>query len=101
MIFGHMLDGFTSYISIYDPLNMGIPRYIEKHPASNLLMEIWQPLFPFVKFFLIIVFIYVFDVFYKEEMKNNINLIGLLKIVIIILGFSPGLSDILRVTMGV
>jgi len=45
--------------------------------------------------------IYVFDVLYKDELKNYITLVNLLKIGIIILGFSPGLRDLLRVIMGV
>jgi uncharacterized membrane protein len=51
MIFGHLLDGVTSYISIKDPLSMGL-YYSEKHPASNFLLDVWGPLFPIVKFFL-------------------------------------------------
>ena len=101
IIVGHMVDGITSYVSIYDPLNMGLPRYLEKHPASNFLMELWPPLFPIVKFLLIILVIYVFDILYKEELKSHANLVGLIKIGILILGFSPGLRDLLRVTMGV
>jgi uncharacterized membrane protein len=101
MIVGHMIDGLTSYVSIYDPLQMGLPLYVEKHPASNSLMEIWPPLFPIVKFLLIIIIIYIFDVLYKKELKHNKNLVNLLKIGILILGFSPGLRDLLRVTMGV
>jgi len=101
MIVGHMVDGFTSYISIYDPLNMGLPIYVEKHPASNLLMEIWPPLFPIVKFFLIVFVIYVFDILYREELKNYKTFVNLIKIGILILGFSPGARDLLRVTMGV
>jgi uncharacterized membrane protein len=101
MIVGHMIDGLTSYVSIYDPLKMGLPLYMEKHPASNILMEIWPPLFPIVKFLLIIAVIYIFDVLYKEELKNYRTLANLLKIGILILGFSPGLRDLLRVTMGV
>jgi len=101
MIIGHMVDGLTSYVSIYDPLKMGLPIYVEKHPASNILMEIWPPLFPIVKFLLIIIVIYIFDILYKEELKNNKTLVNLLKIGILILGFSPGLRDLLRVTMGV
>jgi len=58
-------------------------------------------LFPILKFVLIIVVIYVFDVLYKEELKDHLTLVNLLKICIIILGFSPGLRDLLRVTMGV
>jgi len=100
MIAGHLIDGLTSYISIKDPFNMGL-MYAEKHPASNFLLDIWGPLFPIVKFVLIILVIYVFDILYKEELKNNLRLVNLLKIVILILGFSPGLRDLLRVTMGV
>lgn len=100
MLTGHLIDGITSYISIHDPLKMGL-AYSEKHPASDFLLGVWGPLFPIVKFILIILVIYVFDVLYKEELKNHIRMINLLKIVILILGFSPGLRDILRVVMGV
>jgi len=68
MLAGHLIDGLTSYISIYDPLKLGLPSYIEKHPASNGLMEVWPPLFPIVKFLLIIIVIYVFDIVYKKEL---------------------------------
>ena len=101
IMIGHMIDGLASYISIYDPLKMGLPIYIEKHPASNVLMEIWPPLFPLVKFLLIIFIIYIFDILYKEELKNYQTFVNLLKIGILILGFSPGVRDLLRVTMGV
>jgi len=100
MLSGHLIDGLTSYISIKDPFSMGL-HYAEKHPASNVLLEIWGPLFPIVKFLLIILVIYVFDVLYKDELKNHLNLVNLLKIGILILGFSPGLRDLLRVVMGV
>jgi len=101
MIFGHMLDGFASWISIYDPLKMGLPAYIEKHPASDMLMQIWPPLFPIVKFLLIIVVIYIFDIIYKKDFEEYPRLVPLLKIGIFILGFAPGLRDLLRVCMGV
>ena len=99
MLFGHLMDGITSYVSIKDPLSMGL-SYSEKHPASNFLLEIWGPLFPIVKFLLIIIVIYLFDVLYKKELKNHLHLVNLLKIGILILGFSPGLRDLLRVTIG-
>jgi uncharacterized membrane protein len=101
MLVGHLIDGFTSYISIYDPLHMGLPSYVEKHPASNGLMELWPPLFPIIKFLLIILIIYLFDVLYKKELQRYTRLVNLLKIGIFILGVSPGLRDLLRVTMGV
>jgi uncharacterized membrane protein len=101
MLSGHLIDGLTSWISIYDPFHMGLPSYIEKHPASNLLLQIWPPLFPIVKFLLIILVIYVFDVLYKKELTRYSRLVNLIKIGIFILGVSPGLRDLLRVTMGV
>jgi uncharacterized membrane protein len=101
MFGGHLIDGLTSWISIYDPFHMGLPSYIEKHPASNLLLETWPPLFPIIKFLLIILVIYVFDVLYKKELTRYIRLVNLIKIGIFILGASPGLRDLLRVTMGV
>jgi len=101
MVFGHLLDGIVSYVSIYDPLNMGLLAYSEKHPASDFLMQLWPPLFPIVKFLLIVLVVYVFDILYKEELKDQRCLVNLLKIGIFILGFAPGLRDILRVTMGV
>jgi uncharacterized membrane protein len=101
MIIGHLLDGFVSYISIYDPFKMGIPSYVEKHPASDVIMQIWPPLFPIIKFLLIVFVIYVFDVLYKEDLKNYKQIIILLKIGIFVLGFAPGLRDLLRVAMGV
>jgi uncharacterized membrane protein len=79
---------------------MGL-NYAEKHPESNLLIETWGPLFPITKFVLIIIVIYIFDIYYKEELRKYSTLTNLLKIGILILGFSPGLRDILRVTMGV
>jgi uncharacterized membrane protein len=100
MLTGHLIDGLTSYISIKDPFNMGL-FYAEKHPASNFLLEIWGPLFPIVKFILIMVVIYIFDIYLKDELKNYMSLVNLLKICILILGFSPGVRDLLRVTMGV
>jgi uncharacterized membrane protein len=101
MLLGHMLDGITSYVSIYDPLNMNLPSYVELHPASNILMQFWPPLFPLVKFILIIMIIFVFDMLYKNELLKYPRLVNLLKIGIFILGFAPGLRDILRVSMGV
>lgn len=100
MLSGHLIDGLTSYISIKDPFSMGF-SYAEKHPASNFLLDVWGPLFPIVKFFLIIFVVYVFDVLYKKELKEHSTFVNLIKIGILILGFSPGIRDLLRVTMGV
>lgn len=101
MIAGHLIDGIATYISIYDPLSMNLPLYMEKHPASNAVLELWPPLFPIIKFILIVVVIYIFDILYKKELQNHQRFVNLMKIAIVILGFSPGVRNLLRVTMGV
>ena len=71
MIFGQMIDGLTTYITIYDPFHMGIPLYGEKHPISLKLMEASGGiLFPIAKFFLIILIIYAIDILYKEDLER-------------------------------
>ena len=101
MLAGHTLDGVTSYLSIYDPLHLGLPSYIEKHPASNALLTAWPPLYPLIKVALILLVIALFDIAYAKEMARYQRLINLLKIGIFILGVSPGLRDLLRVSIGV
>lgn len=101
MITGHLIDGIATYISIYDPLCMNLPLYMEKHPVSNAVLELWPPLFPIVKFLLIIFVIYLFDILYKKELHKHQMFTNLMKIAIVILGFSPGVRNLLRVTMGV
>jgi len=101
MIFGQLLDGFTSFISIKNPLGFSDLQYSEKHFLSTGILDIWGPLYPLLKFIFIILVIYLVDVFYKKDLKKYSELVIIFKIVILLLGFSPGLRDILRVTMGV
>lgn len=102
MVFGHMLDGLTSYFSIYDPLNMGIPVYMEKHPLPFFLMNSSRGLlFPLLKFVLIMLIIYILDILYRSELKDHRRFVNLLKISVFILGTAPGTRNILRVAMGV
>ena len=100
MIFAHALDGFTSYVTIYDPFGMGIPIYGEKHPVSFFLMDVSSGiLYPIVKIFLIVLIIYIFEI--SEREKEYGDMVNLLRIAVFILGFSPGLRDLLRVTISV
>ncbi|HEX17408.1 MAG TPA: DUF63 family protein [Thermoplasmatales archaeon] len=100
MIFAHALDGFTSYVTIYDPFGMGIPIYGEKHPVSLFFMDVSSGiLYPIVKIFLIVLIIYIFEI--SEREKEYGDMVNLLRIAVFILGFSPGLRDLLRVTISV
>ncbi len=101
MIFGQLLDGFTSYISIKNPLGFSDLQYSEKHFLSDGILDLWGPLYPLLKFIFVILVIYIIDVFYKKDLKKYSELVVIFKIVFLILGLSPGLRDVLRITMGV
>ncbi|KAA0015410.1 hypothetical protein B6U81_05170 [Thermoplasmatales archaeon ex4484_30] len=93
LIFGHMLDGLTTYFAVVDPLHFGI-GYGEKHPLPDFLMKKFYGIgYPLLKFFVIIGIIYVIDDL-KTNLKNTI------KFFILFLGLSPGLRDLLRIIVG-
>ena len=101
LILGQMLDGWTSYVAVKDPFNLGL-IYSEKHPLPLFLMDSGYGIaYPLLKLALIIGVIYLIDTPFKEELQKHHNLGNLLKISIVILGFSPGLRDLLRVVMGI
>ncbi|MCA1813018.1 MAG: DUF63 family protein [Halobacteriales archaeon] len=110
MLYGHMLDGFASFIAICSDggsctgarfLGLDLPSYGEKHPVSNLLLGLgngWA--FPVIKLGLVLMIIYVLDVEYRKDLQREPNLSGLVKLAIIVLGLAPGLRDYLRLAMG-
>ena len=101
MVFAHLLDGTTSYLSIYDPFNLGLPLYGEKHPVPSYLMGIsGGVLYPVIKLILIVLAIYILDILYAKELERHEDMVNILKIAIIILGLAPGTRDLMRVTLG-
>jgi uncharacterized membrane protein len=101
LIFGHMIDGWTSYLAVVDPLNMGI-SYGEKHPIPLFLMEIGNGIaYPLTKILVIFAIIYGTDVYLKADLANRPTLTNLVKFFVLILGLSPGLRDVLRIIMGI
>jgi uncharacterized membrane protein len=101
LVFGHMLDGWASYIAVKDPFNLGL-IYGEKHPLPEFLMEHVHGLsYPLVKLVMVLIVIYLIDTPFKQELEKYVNLGNLLKIAILILGFAPGFRDLLRVIMGI
>jgi len=101
LIFGHMIDGWTSYLAVVDPLNMGI-SYGEKHPIPLFLMEIGNGIaYPLAKLLVVIIIIFGTDVYLKEDLADHARLTNLVKFFVLILGLSPGLRDILRIIMGI
>lgn len=101
LVFAHMFDGWSTYLAIGDPFDWGITGYGEKHPVSDFFLGFADGLgFPIVKFFMIVLIIYLLDAEAEYEDEAEENLVGLVKFAIFILGFAPGLRDVTRVVMG-
>ena len=101
LLFSHMIDGWTSYLAVVDPFKMGLD-YGEKHPLPLFLMErLYGFSYPLLKFVIVIAIIYAIDIYLKKELQGRLSLTNLIKFFILILGFSPGLRDMLRIAMGI
>jgi len=92
VIFGHLLDGITTYFAIVDPFNFGFV-YGEKHPLPAFLMN-YGILYPLIKIVVTILVLYGINDL-KLNLKNTI------KFFLIFLGLSPGLRDLIRVLISV
>ncbi|MHB8605323.1 MAG: DUF63 family protein [Thermoplasmatota archaeon] len=107
MVFGHMVDGFATWIALTDPFHFGIPNYGEKHPVSDVLLSVGAGtpfsglLFPIAKLAMVLVVVYLLDQEFEDQRPEDKQLVGLIKMAVFILGFAPGSRDLLRVTMGV
>lgn len=99
LVFGHVIDGVATWVALEDPFGFGLPQYSEKHPFSEFLLRYWNGfLFPAAKLAMVLVVAWVLD---REAKEEDRNLVGLVKMAIFVLGFAPGLRDLLRLTMGV
>ena len=111
LVVGHMIDGLSTWVALEDPLGFGIPPYSEKHPFSEFLLRYWDGfLFPAAKLLMVLVVAWLMDREPAEgeagqasarSMADERNLVGLVKMAIFVLGFAPGLRDLLRLSMGV
>ena len=45
--------------------------------------------------------IYLIDIVYKKELEKKQTLVGLVKLFVFVLGFAPGVRDLIRLAMGV
>lgn len=106
LVFAHMVDGLATWVALNDPVGFGIPAYSEKHPFSDFLLRYWDGfLFPFTKLMMVFVVAWMLDRESRdapaEASLDSRNMVGLVKMAIFVLGFAPGLRDVLRLTMGV
>lgn len=106
LVFAHMVDGLATWVALNDPVGFGIPAYSEKHPFSDFLLRYWDGfLFPFTKLMMVFVVAWMLDRESRDAPADasldSRNMVGLVKMAIFVLGFAPGLRDVLRLTMGV
>jgi uncharacterized membrane protein len=107
LVFGHMVDGVGTWIAMNNPFGFLHQTYGQKHPVSDLFLQLgagewWAGLgFPAVKLVMILVIIWLLDREFKGEDASDQNLVGLIKLAVLVLGIAPGTRDMLRITMGV
>ena len=108
LVAGHMVDGLSTWVALNDPLGFGIPAYSEKHPFSDFLLRYWDGfLFPATKLLMVLVVAWLMDREFLtpaadgRSFHDERNMVGLVKMAIFVLGFAPGLRDLLRLSMGV
>ena len=87
--FGQVLDGSATFTALQF-FNCG-----EQHVVSGIITSISPLLFPLVKILVMLLILYYVD----SEIKNE-NLRGFVKVLILILGFAPGIRDALTIGVG-
>jgi uncharacterized membrane protein len=97
IFFGHFLDAAATFRAL------DFYSYGEKHVLSNYLIESTGTalvMFP-MKAIAIGITLYILEIEFKEDLRKDALLQGLLRASLLILGLSPGLRDLFRLVMGV
>lgn len=110
IVFGHMMDGFATFLTLCSApddeictgasvFNLGLGGYGEKHPLSAFLLGLFNGWgFPITKLLMVLVVIGLLDKEIREGSEADRQLVGLIQMAIFVLGFGPGLRDLLLVT---
>ncbi|MEM2900439.1 MAG: DUF63 family protein [Thermoplasmata archaeon] len=97
ILFGQFLDASATYRAL------DFHSYGEKHVLPNFLIQVAGTaavMFP-LKLIVVGLVLYLIDVEMKEDFKEYKTLIGLVKFAVLVLGFAPGVRDMMRLAMGV
>lgn len=97
IIYAHFLDAAATFIGI------DYYGYYEKHVLPKYLISVFDTaaIMFLLKGIVIVLVIYLIDIAYKKELKEKETLVGLVKLFVFILGFAPGVRDMIRLAMGV
>lgn len=112
LVAGHMVDAFATFSAICSSkaselcsgatfLGVETTGYGEKHPVSEMFLGFadgWG--FPLMKLALVVLIIVLIDRSVREG-EEDPDLVGLVKLAVLVLGLAPGLRDVARVAMGV
>jgi uncharacterized membrane protein len=111
LVSGHMIDGFATFTAICSNpggicsgagiFGLTITDYAEKHQVSEVFLGFgdgWG--FPIAKLLLVLAIILLVDQA-KIEDDEDPDLIGLVKLAVLVLGLAPGTRNAIRVAMGV
>lgn len=88
-LFAQMLDASSTFYAV------GFLSCGEQHPLTNAILQVTPALFYVVKIAVVLLILYYVD----KELKNQ-NLKDFIKLLIMILGFAPGIRDALTVAVG-
>ncbi len=111
LVAGHMIDAFATFGALCtDPdgplcqggtfLPFAVEGYGEKHPVSEVFLGIldgWG--FVIMKLVLVLTIVWLVDRAQAEG--EDPDLVGLVKLAVLVLGLGPGLRNLVRVFMGV
>lgn len=112
LVAGHMVDAFATFTTLCSEagdqlctgatfLGVSIGGYGEKHPVSELFLGIaegWG--YVVMKFLLVVMIVVLIDRSVREGDEDP-DLVGLVKLAVLVLGLAPGVRDVVRVAMGV
>ncbi|HVL88218.1 MAG TPA: DUF63 family protein [Candidatus Thermoplasmatota archaeon] len=102
LVLGHQIDGWATLVAIHDPFGLGFDAlgYGEKHVVSDFFLQMGGGFgFPIIKLLVVLAIVYFLDVAYKDDLKQDRNLVGLVKMAILVVGLAPGLRNLFRMTM--
>jgi uncharacterized membrane protein len=97
IVSGHMLDASATWVGV------DFYGYSEKHRLPSLLIENTGTAFVMypLKLAFLLPAIYYIDSALGEDRGKDRHLLALIKLAILVLGFGPGIRDILRLSLGV
>lgn len=97
IVYAHFLDASATFIGV------DFYGYYEKHVLPKFLISIFHTasIMFLLKAVVIGLVIYLIDIVYKKELEKKQTLVGLVKLFVFVLGFAPGVRDLIRLAMGV